>query len=111
MKLPRLIVAILLGVSINMAASTGFAPSGGAIFAQTLDSPMPSFENRYETDHFVLKWTNRSRNSSDNIKDPQIIKETAGYLEAGVDEIYGSLRKKTLRGPWPGQDRGGFSKH
>jgi hypothetical protein len=103
MKLPRLIVAILLVVSINMAASTGFAPSGSALFAQTLDSAMPSFENHYETDHFVLKWTTKSWNSSDNIKDPQIIKDTAGYLEEAwtkYTELFG--RKPYMA---PGRDK------
>jgi hypothetical protein len=85
MKLSRLAITIVLVVSMNMAAHTGFfGYSGGTVFAQgerTLDSPMPSFENRYETDHFILKWTNKSSHSGDNIKDPQIIKDTAGYLE------------------------------
>ena len=103
MKLPRLIAAILLGVSMNMAAWTGFAPFAGAVFAQTLDSAMPTFENQYETDHFVLKWTNKSRHSSDNIKDPQIIKDTAGYLEqawAKYTELFG--RKPYMA---PGRDK------
>jgi hypothetical protein len=103
MKLPRLVAAILLGVSMNMAACTGFAPSGGAAFAQTLDSPMPSFENRLETDHFVLKWTNKSRNSSDNIRDPEIIKETAGYLEEAWTKYVDLFGRKPYAAP--GRDK------
>ncbi|MFZ0942284.1 MAG: DUF6055 domain-containing protein [Syntrophobacteraceae bacterium] len=103
MKLTRLIVAILLVVSINVFSSNGFAPFRDAVVAQTIDSPMPSFENKYETDHFVLKWTNRSGNSKDNIRDPQIIKDTAGYLEdawAKYTELFG-------RKPYtaPGRDK------
>jgi hypothetical protein len=103
MKLTRLIVAILLAVSINMVASTAFAPSGGEVFAQTVDSPMPSFENKYETDHFVLKWTNHSSNSSDNIKDPQIIKETAGYLEQAWTKYTDLFGRKPYTAP--GRDK------
>ena len=72
MKLSRLVLGTLLVVSLQMAACTVFASS-----VCTLDEHMPSFENSYETDHFVLKWTNQSRHSKDNISDPQIIKETA----------------------------------
>jgi hypothetical protein len=71
-----------------MVASTGFASSVGTACYQdnTVDSNMPSFENRYETDHFVLKWTNRNGFSRDNIGDPQIVKDTAGYLEEAWDK-------------------------
>jgi hypothetical protein len=103
MKLPRLVIAILLVASMNMAAGTGFAPFTGAVFAQTLDSPMPSFENRYETDHFVLKWTNKSRNSSDNISDPQIIKDTAGYLEQAWTKYAELFGRKPYTAP--GRDK------
>ena len=103
MKLPRLAVAILLGVLMNMAECIGFAPSGGVVFAQTLDSAMPSFENRYETDHFVLKWTNKSRNSSDNIKDPQIIKDTGAYLEEAWAKYTDLFGRKPYAAP--GRDK------
>jgi len=105
MKLARLALAILLVVFVNMAVCFGFASSVGANRSQghTDDSDMPSFENRYETDHFILKWTNRSRFQRDNISDPQIIKETAGYLEeawAKYAELFG-------RHPYtaPGKDK------
>ncbi len=103
MKLPRLAAAVLLGVSMNMAPCIGFALFGGEVFAQTLDSAMPSFENRYETDHFVLKWTNKSRHSSDNIRDPQIIKDTAGYL----DQAWTKYTELFGRNPYtaPGMDK------
>jgi hypothetical protein len=99
MKLTRLAAAILLGVFMSMAACIGCAPSGGTVFAQTLDSAMPSFENRYETDHFVLKWTNKSRYSNDNISDPQIIKETAGYLEEAWTKYTDLFGRKPYTAP------------
>ena len=112
MKLAKLTIAILVVVIINMTSSIGFAPVVEALANdRTVDSPMPFFENRYETDHFVLKWTNRSRHSEDNISDQQIIKDTAEYLELGLGEIYGALRKETLHGPGSGQGRGSFSRH
>ena len=103
MKLPRLAAAILLGVLMNMAECIGFAPSGDVVLAQTLDSAMPSFENRYETDHFVLKWTNKSRNSSDNIKDPQIIKDTGAYLEEAWTKYTDLFGRKPYAAP--GRDK------
>jgi len=76
MKFPKLLSGILIIVAVHMAAHAVFASS-----VCPLDEHMPSFENRYETDHFILKWTNRSRHSEDNISNPQIIKDTAEYLE------------------------------
>jgi hypothetical protein len=74
MKLVKLTLVVLVAVIINITAYTGFAPFIDA-FAndRTVDSPMPFFENRYETDNFVLKWTNKSRHLEDNISDQQII--------------------------------------
>jgi hypothetical protein len=104
MILRKLGVAILLLTAVNMAACTGF-PSATAASAQVCnaDGDLPSFENQYVTDHFILKWTNRSRDSRDNIRDPQIIKNTAGYLEtawAKYTELFG-------RKPYtaPGRDK------
>ena len=82
MKLRKLGVGILILAVAGITAYTRFpfttsARAGGC----NLDSDMPSFENHYATDHFILKWTNKSSDPKDNISDPQIIKETAGYLE------------------------------
>ena len=62
MKHPKFSWIFFFAAAMSMAVWTGFAPTH-AVFAQnhTIDDPMPSFENSYETDHFVLKWTNRSR--------------------------------------------------
>jgi hypothetical protein len=77
MKPLRLVLGTLfLLVAVHMVACTGVAFS-----VCPLDDQMPSFENRYETEHFILKWTNQSKHSRDNISDPQIIKDTAEYLE------------------------------
>ncbi len=92
MKLAKLTIAVLVVVIINMIASTGFTPVIEA-FAndRTVDSPMPFFENRYETDHFILRWTNLSSHSEDNISDRQIIKDTAEYLETA----WGNIRRSS----------------
>lgn len=89
MKLPKPGTIILLFAAMSLAACIGF-PSPVPVYAQTpavcamnppLSSDMPTFENRYVTQHFVLKWTNRSDDPKDNISDPEIIKQTAGYFE------------------------------
>src|SRR5208337_5533954 len=104
MKLVKLTIAALIVVIINMTAPTGFAPLSEAFASgRTIDSPMPSFENRYETDHFVLKWTNKSSHSSDNIKDPQIIKDTAGYLEQAWTKYTELFGRKPYTAP--GRDK------
>ncbi len=98
MKLAKLTIVILVAVIINMTASIGFAPVIEALANdRTVDSPMPFFENRYETDHFVLKWTNRSRHSEDNISDQQIIKDTAEYLETAWGNILRSSEGNPTR--------------
>jgi hypothetical protein len=48
---------------------------------------IPSFENQIETEHFVLSWTNASSHEADNINDPQVVKETAGYLETAWEKL------------------------
>ena len=112
MKFLRLTIAILVVVMINMTASTGFTPViEVSARGRTVDSPMPFFENRLETDHFVLKWTNRSRHSEDNISDQQIIKDTGGYLETALGKISRALRKEALHAAGSGQNRGGLSGH
>ena len=104
MKLAKLTIVILVAVIINMTASIGFAPVIEALANdRTVDSPMPFFENRYETDHFVLKWTNRSRHSEDNISDQQIIKDTAEYLETAWGKYTTLFGRKPYTAP--GQDK------
>ncbi len=49
----------------------------------------PSFENRLETEHFVLKWTNKSPHAADNVSDPGVVGETAGYMEASWAKLTG----------------------
>ena len=104
MKLPKFFSTFFLVAVMSMAAGTGFAPAR-VVFAQnhTIDDPMPFFENRYEADHFVLKWTNKSRHSSDNIGDPQIIKDTAGYLETAWEKYTTLFGRKPYTAP--GQDK------
>jgi len=52
-------------------------------------TPCPSFENQLETEHFILKWTTASSHSEDNIRDVEVVRETAGYLEASWDKLTG----------------------
>jgi len=47
-----------------------------------IDADQPSLGETLETENFVLRWTNASAHPGDNISDPAIVKETAGYLEA-----------------------------
>jgi hypothetical protein len=101
----RRVLGILLVVSLNVAVCAGFAPSAGAVRSQDFsdDSNMPAFEQCCNTDHFILKWTNRSRHSRDNIQDPQIVKDTAEYLE----EAWAKYTKLFGRHPYtaPGKDK------
>jgi len=82
-KFSRLAAAILLSIGMNtISCADEPRPTPSAtVFEGTIDSDMPRFENRLETEHFVLKWTNKSNHPPDNIKDPEITRETAEYLE------------------------------
>ncbi len=55
----------------------------------TIGNVPPSFENQLETEHFILKWTNKSSHIADNISDPKIVKETAGYFETAWEKLTG----------------------
>jgi len=100
MKFVKLTIAILVVVMINMTASTGFTPVVEVLaMGRTVDSPMPSFENRLQTDHFVLRWTNQSRHSEDNISDRQIIKDTAEYMEIAWGKYVSLFGRKPYMAP------------
>ncbi len=83
MKFVKPIGMVLLLAALFLPVTTGCCSS----FQETLwqghgdEGRMPVFESRFETEHFILKWTNRSTHSRDNIKDPRVIRETAEYLE------------------------------
>ncbi len=112
MKLSRLAAAILLSICMNMVSfasephPTPNAPHptiNETVFDGPVELDLPNFENRLETEHFVLRWTNKSNHEPDDIKDPRIIKETAEYLEtawAKYTELFG-------RDPYtaPGKDK------
>ncbi|MHC1743387.1 MAG: hypothetical protein AB9873_10190 [Syntrophobacteraceae bacterium] len=59
----------------------------------------PFFENQLETEHFILKWTAKSRHPRDNIRDPEIVRETAGYLETAWDKLTGLFGRKPYLPP------------
>lgn len=46
-----------------------------------IDDATPKFENNHVTDHFILRWTNSSSHTEDNIEDSSIVKETGEFLE------------------------------
>ncbi len=93
MSTAKLSGVVLLLVALSVAACSSYAPAYQfSASKHTVDSPFPVFENKYVTDHFILKWTNRSRDSRDNIADQQVIKDTAGYLETAwskYNEVFG----------------------
>lgn len=88
MSTPRLnLLALVLTLSLISACSmappiraASEAP-GAAVCQPDADRGFPAFENRFETEHFILKWTNKSPHAADNLSDPEIVKETAGYFE------------------------------
>ncbi|MHC1724740.1 MAG: hypothetical protein AB9866_01750 [Syntrophobacteraceae bacterium] len=71
-------------IPFNPAYSSAFQEIAGQ--GHTSGSVLPIFENRIETDHFILKWTNRSSHSKDNISDPRVIRETSQYLETAWEK-------------------------
>ncbi len=59
----------------------------------------PYLEQSIETDHFILRWTNRSRHAADNIPDPEIIHETARYLEHAWDKYRSAFGRAPYTAP------------
>jgi len=52
-----------------------------AIIEADIDADLPTFDHNTETTHFILRWTDSSANSADNITDSSIITETGNFLE------------------------------
>lgn len=104
MKVHKLCVAIAFAVVMNISAPCGLFP-WNEIFAsdRTVDSPMPVFENTIETDHFVLKWTSKSRHHEDNITDPKIVKDTGDYLEIAWNKYMDLFGRQPYMAP--GRDK------
>lgn len=86
--LNRLVPVLFL---IFLCACTSFPCANAASGTPAVGSecPIPSFENRLETEHFILRWTNSSPHAADNISDPKIVRETAAYLETAWDKLTG----------------------
>lgn len=57
------------------------APAQREAIEADIDADMPTFDHSTETDHFILRWTDSSTNTTDNITDASIITETGGFLE------------------------------
>lgn len=92
-RFPGIFLFLVIGLSafsgqiIAVASAYGDtvqAGNGGAIV----------FENRIETEHFVLHWTNKSLNRRNNIGDPQIVFETATYLEDAWSKLTGAFGRR-----------------
>ncbi|MBI4614705.1 MAG: hypothetical protein HY720_13930 [Planctomycetes bacterium] len=61
-----------------------------------LDGELPALESSYETPegHFLLRWTNQSAKTSDNIADPAIVENTGAYLEAAWTKYVAKFAKE-----------------
>lgn len=88
----RLAAVFLLAFTVAGGLLHRIDAEGGkpaAPFPCRFEAACPSFENRFETEHFILEWTSRSSHSADNIRDPGIIWETGSYFEAAWDRLTG----------------------
>ncbi len=54
-----------------------------------IEAERPPFENRLETQHFIFKWTAKSSHAADNLSDPEVVRQTADYMEAAWDKLTG----------------------
>jgi hypothetical protein len=103
MKPSKVFRACFLVVLLALSSCSTVYQGGFAGGRHTIDSEMPAFENCMETEHFVLKWTSRSSDSGDNIEDPQIVKDTAGYLETAWEKYTAFFGRKPYTPP--GKDK------
>lgn len=100
MNLTRALSALFVVTLAILSACSPAAFQGGYPGEfHTADSQMPIFENRLETEHFVLKWTAKSSDSRDNISDPGVIRETADYLETAWDKYFELFGRKPYTPP------------
>lgn len=97
------IVLLMLLVSLTVCSGMSLAYQTVIEQSNTVDSDMPVFENRLETDHFVLKWTSKSSHSGDNIYDSAVIRETGAYLETAWNKYSSLFGRKPYSAP--GKDK------
>jgi hypothetical protein len=91
-----LVLLVACGLSTPVRADRGnFAERSRS----PLDSPDPAYENRLETAHFILKWTNKSSNPGDNVSDPKVVKEAAAYFERAWDKLTGLFGRRPYVAP------------
>lgn len=95
-----LLIVITLAACSGMSSALQMAAGGGQ---NNVDSEMPVFENRLETDHFVLRWTSVSHHTRDNITDPAIVRETSEYLETAWGKYVDLFGRKPYMAP--GKDK------
>lgn len=80
----ELYARIFLGLSNPYLTAAQFR-----LLETDIDDATPDFENSHETEHFILRSTNSSSHSADNISDSTIIEETGEFLETAW-ELYES---------------------
>jgi hypothetical protein len=98
-RLPLPFLLVLLSAwTFPLQTRAGSEHPAAASWTQTAGE-RPFFENRLETEHFILKWTARSPNRRDNIRDPEIVRETAGYLETAWEKLTGLFGRKPYLPP------------
>ncbi len=96
----QLSAAIFILILISLTACAGVTPAiKDASIGTCSVAANGAFENRLETDHFVLYWTSRNNFCVDNISDPNIIKETAGYLETAWKKYVDLFGRKPYTAP------------
>ncbi len=98
-RLPPLFVLVLLSAwTFPPQTRAGFDNPAAASWTQT-EGDVPFFENQLETEHFILRWTAKSSHARDNIRDPEIVRKTAGYLETAWDKLTGLFGRKPYLPP------------
>ncbi|MFP5214014.1 MAG: hypothetical protein ACLGPL_11625, partial [Acidobacteriota bacterium] len=84
MSRSRLILVLCVCSVLTLSGSAAMKASAQDGTPNRLESKtcvIPRFENVAETEHFILHWTNTSKNEGDNIPDPGVVRETGEYLE------------------------------
>ncbi len=90
LKLPAQVFCIVLLYACSSLLCANAVGETSAVGSQcSVEADRPVFEHRIETEHFILRWTNASSHAADNISDPEIVRETAGYFEAAWDKLTG----------------------
>ncbi len=97
---PVLMFLFILFVAWDWSCHSGAALGDPAVGAESAaETACPVLENRLETQHFILRWTNQSAHPEDNIADPGLIRETADYFETAWHKLTGLFGRKPYMPP------------